>query len=103
MAQNHLETTGADHIDVGLVCPCEQADQARLRIQKSARCLPGTRWNENAHIKTLKITEAEGVSLIISSIVVADAMLQPQLNVDFAVMGLIVHYIESIILANRKR
>ena len=55
--------------------------------------------------ESLKIseTEANKASQIIGSIVVADAMMRPHLDVDFSVMDLIVHYIESINPANKKR
>ena len=56
-------------------------------------------------VDSLKISEndANKASQIIGSIVVAEAMLQPHLKVDFNVMDLIVHYIESINPANKKR
>ena len=56
-------------------------------------------------VDSLKIseTDANKASQIIGSIVVAEAMLQPHLKVDFNVMDLIVHYIESINPANKKR
>jgi AcrR family transcriptional regulator len=55
-------------------------------------------------IDALKIseTDANKASQIIGSIVVADAMLRPHLNVDFDVMDLIVHFIESITPAKKK-
>ena len=55
--------------------------------------------------ESLKIseTEANKASQITGSIVVADAMMRPHLDVDFSVMDLIVHYIESINPANKKR
>lgn len=56
-------------------------------------------------IDSLKISEddANKASQIIGSIVVADAMMRPHLDVDFSVMDLIVHYIESIDSANKKK
>ena len=55
-------------------------------------------------IDALKIseTDANKASQIIGSIVVADAMLRPHLNVDFDVMDLIVHFFESITPAKKK-
>jgi hypothetical protein len=55
-------------------------------------------------IDALKVseTDANKASQIIGSIVVADAMLRPHLNVDFDVMDLIVHFFESITPAKKK-
>ena len=56
-------------------------------------------------VESLKISEIDAgkASQIIGSIVVADAMLRPHLNVDFDVMDLIVHYIQSITPTTKKR
>ncbi len=48
-------------------------------------------------------TDANKASQIIGSIVVADAMMRPHLDVDFSVMDLIIHYISSITPTTKKR